>query len=363
MKKVQVGLIGCGDISPAYLQNLTTHFRSIVDVTACADLRREVAIQRASEFRIPRVCSVDELLADPQIELVMNLTNAWAHYDVNMAILRAGKHLFSEKPLAVTREEGEETLALAARQGVTIAGAADIFLGGALQTCRKLIDEGEIGFPVLANGLIIMNYRHEAGHRRGVGPMFDMGPYYLTAMVALLGPVRRVTGSTSLPFPVKPHPEGTPGFGTTFHVETPMHIAAVLDFANGTLGVVVTSGEDAEGYVPRLEFYGTKATLQANDPNMYYRPVRLRGAGGHEVPVEHGFVDEGRALGVAEQAWAIRQGRSPRASGELMFHVLDIMTTVHQASDEGRHIMLQSTCPRPESFDYNAMMDYFQGAA
>ncbi len=363
MQRVKIGIIGCGAISPAYVVNFQSHFKSIVDMKACADLLPEAAQRLAARFGIPKACSVEDLLADPEIEIVLDLTNAWAHYATGMAVLRAGKHLFTEKPLAVERGEGQEMVATARRMGLLMAGAPDTFLGAGLQTCRRLLDEGAVGTPNLANALIGVRYRDEKWLRRGVGPMFDMGVYYLTALVALLGPVKRVTGATSTPFPEKPYPEGSPEFGTTFKVETPTNVCGLLDFASGSAGVIAALGEAGEGYVPRLEFYGEKATLQANDPNMYCRPACLRGGRGGDIAFDKGFSADGRGLGVAEMAWALRLGRQPRAGGELMFHVLDLMHAVHEASDGGKHIFMESTCSRPQPFSLDDMLAAFQGAA
>jgi predicted dehydrogenase len=360
MQKVKVGLVGCGAISPAYLRNFTTHFQSILEVKACADLIPTLAIKQAEDFQIPRVCNTEDLLADPEIEIVVNLTFANQHFAVSQAILQAGKHLFTEKPLAVERQEGSEILDLAKRKGLLLAGAADIFLGAGLQTCRALLDQNAIGIPLLASAFIALNYGNaERWQQRGTGPVFDMGPYYLTALVALLGPVRQVTSMTSNPIPQKPYPVDSPDYGKVFTVGTPMEAAGLLRFESGLLGVFAACGEASEGYVPRLEFYGSGGTLQANDPNMYYRPVVLRGGAGKEVPIRHGFIEEGRGLGVAEMAWALRTGRQPRASGEILYHVLEIMHAIHEASDQCKQIELHSTCTRPEPFDLNEMLEAF----
>lgn len=363
MQRVKLGIIGCGAISPAYVENFQSHFKSIVEVKACADLLPEAADRLAARFGIPKACSVEDLLADPEIEIALDLTNAWAHYQVGMAALKAGKHLFTEKPLAVERGEGQEMVDTARRMGLLLAGAPDIFLGAGLQTCRRLLDEGAVGTPILANALIGLRYRDEKWLRRGTGPMFDLGVYYLTALVALLGPVERVTGATSTPFPEKPHPEGSPEFGKTFRVGTPTNACGLLDFASGSVGLIAALGEAGEGYLPRLEFYGERATLQANDPNMYCRPARLRGGeAAGDIVFDKGFCADGRGLGVAEMAWALRLGRQPRPNGELMYHVLDLMHAIHEASDEGRHVFVESSCSRPEPFDLDEMLAAFEGA-
>ena len=360
MQKVKLGIIGCGAIAPAYIQNFQSHFASIVEVVACGDLLPEAARKLAERFGISRAGGVEEVLNNPDIEIVVNLTNAWAHYEISMAALGVGKHIFTEKPLAVERHEGKEMIDSARQKGLLVAGAPDIFLGAGLQTCRRLLDEGIVGTPMLATALIALRYHDEKWLRRGTGPMFDMGPYYITALVALLGPVIRVTGSTATPFPVKPHPQNSPLHGQTFQVQTPTNVTGLLDFACGSIATLAALGEGGEGYVPRLEFYGERATLQTNDPNMYVRPAFLRGSGAREIHFDPGFAAEGRGLGVAEMAWALRTGRQPRANGELMYHALDIMHAVHESSESGHHIQVESACPRPEPFKLDEMLAAFQ---
>lgn len=357
MGKAKVGVIGCGTISGIYLQNLTGRFGCFVDVVdcvdvvACADLVPEKAGARATEFGVPRACSVDELLADPEIELVVNLTVPAAHYAVSLAALEAGKHVYSEKPLAVTREEGRMLLAKARSMGLRIGGAPDTFLGAGLQTCRKLIDDGWIGTPVAASGLTILGVNVERYHKRGVGPVFDMCPYYLTALIALLGPVMRVTGSAQTPFPEKANTDPlAPDFGRPFVVETPTTVSGTLDMAGGVVASL-TATCDVPGYTPRLEVYGTEGILICNDPNSFGGPVYLkRGGDLREVPLSHGFAENSRGLGVADMAHAIRSDRPHRACGELMYHVLDVSHALHDASREGKHQLIASTAGRPQPF-------------
>lgn len=357
MKKVSIGLIGCGAISPAYLSNFTSCFRPILEVKAVSDLAPELARERAAAFHVHKVCSAQELIADPEIELVVNLTFAPQHYALSKAALEAGKHVFTEKPLAVTLDEGRDLVETARSKGLLLAGAADIFLGAGLQTCRRLLDEGAIGTPLMASAFIALNYgASQRWQSKGTGPVFDMGPYYLTALAALCGPVRRVSGAASNPIPQKIDPQS----GQTYTVETPMEVVATLEFASGLVGLFGASGESAEGYVPRLEFYGSTATLQANDPNMYHRPVILRGGSNPgEVKPAQGFAEEGRGLGVAEMAWALRGGRQPRASGDLMLHVLEISHAIHRSAETGRHITIESAPSRPEPFDPREMLAAF----
>ena len=351
MKRVKAGVVGCGEISRAYLEHLTGMLSAIVEVTACSDLIAERAEGRAEQFGVPKVCSTEELIADAEIEIVVNLTMPAQHHEVTMAALEAGKHVFSEKPLTVNRELGREIIGAAARRGLRVAGAPDTFLGAGLQACRRLIDEGAIGTPITAQALLAADHGSERYYNVFTGPIFDMGPYYLTALVSLLGPVRRATGSAQIPFAEKPYPPDSPDHGKSWRVTRAGNLSGVLDFASGCIGVITTTCEVAGG-PPRLEIYGTEGTLITNDPNAYTGPVMLRAGdkSPEQVSLPEGFPAWGRGLGVAELAQAIRQNRPPRASGELMYHVLDIMHAIHDASNEERHLHLDSGCPRPEPF-------------
>jgi len=301
MYPTKVGIIGCGNISGIYCEAGKTF--DILDIVACADLIHDRAESKAAEYQIPKACSVKELLADPEIEIVVNLTIPKAHAEVALAVLEAGKSVHNEKPLAITREDGRRLLEIASDRGLLIGCAPDTFLGGGLQTCRKLIDDGWIGEPIAATAFM-MCHGHESWHpdpefyyQTGGGPMFDMGPYYLTALVHLIGPVRRVTGSARI-----------------------------------------------------IEIYGTEGSLAVPDPNNFGGPVLVRRAGASEwseVPLTHGYTKNSRGIGVADMAYALRSGRPHRASGDLAYHVLDIMHAFHQASREGKHVELTSTCSRP----------------
>jgi predicted dehydrogenase len=351
--RTRIGIIGCGNISPIYLQ-AGKRFE-ILEVVACADIDLERAKARAAEFDIPKACSVEELLADPDIDIVVNLTIPKAHGPVGLTVLQAGKSVYNEKPLAALREEAQPLLTTAGERGLRVGGAPDTFLGGGLQTCRKLIDDGVIGEPVAATAFM-MGHGHESWHpdpefyyQVGGGPMFDMGPYYLTALINLLGPVRRVTGSTRISFPERTI-TSQPKYGTKIAVKTPTHIAGVLDFASGAIGTIITSFDVWGHHAPIIEIYGSEGTLSVPDPNTFGGVVRVRKAREQEwveVPLTHGYTQNSRGLGVADMAYALRSGRQHRANGELAYHVLDIMHAIHDASREGRHVELTSTCERP----------------
>lgn len=355
MQPLNVGVIGCGQISAIYLQNCVQRF-DVLNVVACADMLPELARARAAEFDIPNAVSVDELLADPAIELVVNLTSPQAHAAVNKRALRAGKHVYTEKPFALTREDADEVLALAQAKQLRVGCAPDTFLGGGLQTCRALIDDGAIGTPYAASGLILMGNVYDGMHPRfeqylqlGWDPLFDMAPYYLTALVTLLGPVRRVTGSTS-----QVHQEITitnpqsPRYGATASVTAPMNTAATLDFVSGAIATV-QAAKESFGYTPRLEIYGTDGILYAPDPNMFGGPIRIQQRDGAlvDLPASYGFTDNSRGIGIADMAYAIRSGRPHRASGELARHVIDITLGVFDASASDQHVAISTMCERP----------------
>ncbi|MHC4716174.1 MAG: Gfo/Idh/MocA family protein [Planctomycetota bacterium] len=350
----KVGVVGCGAISGIYLKNCQQVFRN-VQVAACADVVHERAVAQAEAYGVPAACSVDELLADGDIEIVLNLTVPNAHASIAQAALAAGKHVHNEKPLTITRDEGMSLLAAAEAKGLRVGCAPDTFLGAGHQTCRKLIDDGAIGEPVAATAFMAC-HGHETWHpdpefyyKAGGGPMFDMGPYYVTALVHLLGPVRRVTGSARISFPERLI-TSEPKSGTKITVDVPTHVAGVLDFANGAVATIITSFDVWAHSLPRIEVYGTEGSLSVPDPNGFGGPVRIRKGGDDDwadVPHTHGYAGRHRGIGVADMACALGSGRAHRTNGQLAYHVLDIMHAVHDASHKGRHVRLKSTCDRP----------------
>lgn len=352
MEKTKVGIVGCGNISGIYFQAGRTF--EILDITACADIIHERAQAKAEEFGC-RAVSVPELLSDPEIAIVVNLTIPNAHASVAQAAVEAGKSVHNEKPLTITREEGRKLLSTAKEKGVLVGCAPDTFMGAGIQTCRKLIDDGWIGEPIGAAAFMTC-HGHESWHpdpefyyKVGGGPMFDMGPYYLTAMVNLMGPVRRVTGAARITFPERLI-TSQPKYGTRIKVDVPTHVTGIMEFATGAIGTIVTSFDVWAAELPRIEIYGTEGSLSVPDPNGFGGPVRIFRPGGQgwmEVPLTHGYAENSRGIGVADMAYALRSGRPHRASGELAYHVLDLMHAFHDASSEGKHIILESSCERP----------------
>ena len=355
VKPVTVGIIGCGAISGIYFE--TARDFPILRLVGCADMVMERARERAQEFET-RAYTVDELLADAEVELIINLTIPAAHAEVARRALEAGKHVYSEKPLAISREDGRQELELARAKGLLVGNAPDTFLGAGIQTCRKLIDDGWIGTPVaasafmLGHGVETWHANPEFYYKRGGGPMFDMGPYYLTALVNLLGPMRRVTGSTRVTFPQR-FVTSMPFRGKVIEVETPTHVTGVIDFASGAVATMTMSFDVWSHNLPPIEIYGTEGSLRAPDPNTFGGPVRVRRAGAEEwseAPLAFGYAKNSRGVGVADMAYAIRYERAQRASGEMAYHVLDAMSAFEEASVTGRHVELTSTCERPAAF-------------
>ena len=351
-QKVKIGIIGCGNIFPAYVKGCGAF--GILELAACADMDMGRARARAAEFGIPRACTVPELLADPDIRIVVNITIPKAHTELNLAAIAAGKNVHCEKPLAINRADGLKTLAAAKAHGVLVGCAPDTFFGGGIQTCRKLIDDGWIGEPVAATAFMTC-HGHESWHpdpafyyEIGGGPMLDMGPYYLTALVNLIGPVKRVTGSARITFPERII-TSQPKIGTQVVVETPTHVAGVMDFANGAVGTIITSFDIWHANLPSIEIYGSEGSLSVPDPNIFGGPVRVRRAGGSdwsEMPLTHS-AEVGRGIGVADMAYALTYDRPHRASGALAYHVLDVMQAFGDASDSGRHVQIESGVARP----------------
>ncbi len=358
-EKVKVGVIGCGKISDVYFQ--AGKIFDILDIVACADLDGVRAKAKAEHYTISHAYSVEELLADPEIEIVVNLTIPNAHADIALQAIHAGKSVYSEKPLALTREQGQEVLSAAHTRGVLVGCAPDTFLGAGIQTCRKLIDDGAIGEAVAAAGNML-SHGPEGWHpdpafyyQPGGGPLFDMAPYYLTAFINLIGPVRRVTASTGITFPERTI-TSQPHYGDIIHVNTPTHIAGVIDFSNGAIGTLVTSFDVWSSNLPNIEIYGTEGTLRVPDPNTFGGPVRIRHEREkewHDVPLTHGYSEQIRGIGVADMALALRSGRPHRANGAMAYHVVDVMQAFLEASDAGKHIEIASTCTRPAPLPLN----------
>jgi predicted dehydrogenase len=331
--KVRVGVIGCGAISGAYL-GMAKNF-PVVEMVACADLDNAKAKEAAEKFNIPKVLSVEQLIADPSVEIILNLTVPKAHVPISLAALEAGKHTYLEKPLGIDRTDGKKVIDLAKKKNLRVGCAPDTFMGAGVQTARKLIDDGAIGRPVAFSA----NFQcrgHESWHASpefyyqvGGGPMFDMGPYYLTALLNLLGPVKRVSGMATIAIADRTI-TSKPLAGKKISVETPDHIVGVMEFENGAVGTITTSFamlERAYDDQHPILINGTEGAIHVPDPNRFDGTVKLRKAGekeAAEVPLAF-ITGYGRSVGLADMAVALRSGRAHRAGGEQAFCVLDLM--------------------------------------
>ncbi len=364
MADLGIGIMGCGNISAAYLR-LAPLFRGM-EVRACADLNDEAAKARAEEYGI-RADSVDGMLAADDIDIVVNLTVPAAHYPVSKALLEAGKHVYSEKPFVLSIDEGKDLAALANAKGLRIGSAPDTFLGGAHQLARNLIDNGAIGM-VTGGTCHVMSHGMEHWHpnpdfffKPGGGPVLDIGPYYITNLVQLIGPIKRVAAMSSIPSPVRTI-SSEPRRGETIDVETPTTIHALLEFQNGAMVTLGTSWDVWDhGHAP-MELYGADGSLFVPDPNFFSGDVELvQGADGsrekqgwdHPFAVAnepHGetMLANYRASGLADMAQAIAEGRPHRCSLELALHVIDIMTSILKSGETGTFQTMQTQCERPE---------------
>ena len=357
---MRIGILGCGHVSDQYFVGLARHGH--LSVVACADLDRERAARKAAEHGVPRSCSPEALLADPEIDLVVNLTPPQAHAGASRAAIAAGKHVWSEKPLAATLEEAREVVAAAAAAGVRLGCAPDTFLGGGIQTAIKLVRDGWIGDTVSGGVALVTEHGYEHFHPdvrsfygKGGGPVLDLGPYYVTALVAMLGPVARVTALARATFSERIAGAG-PRRGERIPVEVPTHVTGALDFECGALVTVLMSWDVWATNLPYLELYGSAGSLSMNNPDEFGGEPRLRRAGSEELeqpPPPPGTVhwspvplispgDVGRGIGIADVAHAIDERRPHRASGELAYHVLEVLTALERSATEGARIEIES---------------------
>lgn len=355
MDPVTVGILGCGTISDAYLSS-NDQF-DCFEITACADIDRDRSEAKADEYDITAY-DVEAFLDDPEIDAVVNLTPPAVHAETCERILDAGKHVYVEKPLAATVDDAERILTMADESGLFVGSAPDTFLGAGLQTCRSVIDAGRIGEPIGATA-IWTSGGHESWHpnpdlyySEGGGPLFDMGPYYVTALVSLLGSARRVTGSVKQTFSERTI-TSEPRHGETIDVEVPTHETGIIEFENGAVANLLTTFDTRGGSSlpsPAFEIYGTEGTLQLPDPNHFEGPVRVRDRNGddfEDVELTHQYT-AGRGAGVADLAYAIRGDWEHRTSADLAHHVLTVLAGIRTASEQGEHVSIETGCQRPQ---------------
>ncbi|WP_017996272.1 Gfo/Idh/MocA family protein [Rhizobium leguminosarum] len=350
--KLRIGVVGCGNISLAYMRNAPL-FRG-VEIIACADLNADAAKRRAAEFDL-RAADVDSLIDDRNIDLILNLTIPAAHFDVSMRALSAGKHVFTEKPLGVTAAEGRRLVDAAAVKGLMLGSAPDTFLGAAGRHARRQMEAGAIGKPVTGTAFMMgrgMEHWHpDPGfyYQAGAGPLMDMGPYYLTMMVNLMGPIRRVQAVATSGQDERLITAEGPKQGTTFKVGTPTSVLSLLEFDCGATVTFGTSWDVFRHSNHPIELHGTEGSLRLPDPDNFGGSVALssRGAPWQETdtsgklfgavnwPIAAPDRANYRMLGLADLARAIIEGRAPRASGDLALHVLEVMEAILRAGETG----------------------------
>ena len=353
---IGVGILGCGNISDIYFKNLTTRFPWL-KVNACCDLDPERSAEKESTYGVKAEPNAETMLAREDISIVLNLSTPPVHAPLNRMILEAGKHAYVEKPFGLNLQEAADTLALANEKGLLVGCAPDTFLGAGIQTARRIIDEGKIGKVVSCNAYM-MCHGHESWHPDpefyfavGGGPMLDMGPYYITALVNCVGPVASVSGMTGSAFKERTITSEKKN-GQKVPVDTPTHLTGNMRFENGAIGTIVTSFDVWKHKHPRIEIHGTEGSLIVPDPNSFQGEVLL--SVGLKNPWERieiqpeVYAPNSRGLGLADLALAVKDGRPPRASGELAAHVLDVMLAFERSSTEKAHIDITQPGVQPE---------------
>lgn len=393
MERTRVAMIGVGAISGIYLQNITKVFREL-DLVGVCDLIPERAekgaayvkeqIEAGAPVRQPKIYSdMYEAFQDPEVEVILNLTRPHEHYEVTRQALLHGKHVYSEKPLGVDMEEAQQLIALAEEKNLRLGGAPDTFMGAGIQTARRLIDNGMIGDVVGASCAMVC-HGHETWHpdpefyyKRGGGPMLDMGPYYVTALVQLLGEAKGVMGMTKTTFPHRTI-TSEPHHGEDIAVDVDTYLSGNILFSNGAIAQIFTTFDVYYTQQARFEVYGTKGTLVVPDPNTFGGPVMLLRPedqaaapktdpalakksvpqfynGYKEMPLLYDYNENSRALGLADMCKALRTGRDHRANYQQQRHVLEIMTSFSKSSETGAFVPLTSHYTRTAPMGNNPM--------
>lgn len=350
MKRIKIAMIGVGCISGIYLKNITGMFKEIELIGVC-DLIRERAESAQKEFGVPKIYdTMHDAFADQEVDIVLNLTRPYEHFEVTKAALLAGKHVYSEKPLGATLEEGIELKALAEKNGLMLGGAPDTFMGAGIQTCRKLIDSGFIGEPVGSAAFMIC-HGHESWHpdpdfyyQFGGGPMMDMGPYYLTALVNLMGGIDSVMSASRVTFPQRMI-TSQPHAGTIINVHVNTYVAGTIKYQSGAIGTLFTTFDVHYTGQARFEIYGSEGTLVIPDPNTFGGPIQLfRPEDGEyrHFPLMFSYAENSRGLGLADMAKALQTGRPARADYRQTFHVLDAITGFDRSAESGQWVKMQT---------------------
>lgn len=369
---MRIGVVGCGHVSDQYFEGLGQN-GEVLEVVACADADQARAMEQANRYGVARILDPNALISDTGVDLIVNLTPPRVHYSISAAAIENGKHVYSEKPLAIELRDARRLVDLARQADVRLGCAPDTFLGGGLQTARKLLDDGWIGRPLSAVAFVSEpGYEHfhpnvDFFYEPGGGPLLDLGPYYVTALVNMFGPVHRVCGCTRITFPERRIRTGERA-GTRIPVQTPTHATGAMEFASGAIATLLASWDIWATTLPYIEVYGSAGSLGLPNPDEFGGHPRLRVAGAEDVrqpPAPPGALpwtsiplrfsaDVGRGFGVADMVRAIATGSQHRASGDLALHVLEVLLAIERSSVEKVHIEIESRCERPAPLDLSA---------
>ena len=364
MDKIRVAVIGCGSISDIYMSNITSGKFQILELVGCSDLFPAAAQAKAEKYGC-KAMTTDEICADPSIDMVINLTIPAAHYPVIKQCLEAGKHVFSEKMIAVELWQGKELVELANEKGLYLGVAPDTFLGASVQTAKYIVEQGLIGKPVSCHAAISRNYGIYGEFlthlcKRGGGIGFDMGGYYLTALASILGPVKSVSAFTAINEPHRVNTRiGAPNYGKEYDLEDANVITATMQYENGVLGTLHMNSDCILDETYSLVIYGTEGILYMGNPNEFGNPVYIQKTLGGKVefPLTHGYAENSRGVGAAEMAWSIVKGRKNRASKEMAYHVFELMHGIMTSADTGKVVNLESTFETPVGLPSGYMGD------
>jgi predicted dehydrogenase len=376
MERIDIGIIGCGNISHAYLKGAARS--ELVRVKSVADVYMAAAQEKAAEYGVQTV-TVDQLLADQDIQIVINLTVPLAHASVSLQVVEAGKHVYSEKPLVTRHAEAEALILAATAKGVRVGCAPDTFLGAGHQACRRAIDAGRIGRPIAGSAFFAshgMEHWHpnpEFFFKRGGGPVLDIGPYYVTQLVNLLGPVVRVAAQTAMGSATRTV-ASDPRKGSIIQVEVPTTVHGILSFSNDATVTITTSWDVWKHRRVPFEIYGSEGSMLVPDPNFFGGEPMVTERAGNWTPLDISALPFGkpnrhtndgaqvadyRIIGLLDMAAAIRDNRPHRASGALAMHVLEVLCAFERSSTEGRHVMIETSCERPEPVPLGEGEDVF----
>lgn len=356
MKKIKIGFVGVGCISGIYLQNLTKMFKEVEIIGVC-DLIRERAEKAVKDYNLPKLYNdMYELFDDPEVDIVLNITRPYEHYEVTKQALLHGKHVYSEKPLSPDLNEARELVALAKEKGLLLGGAPDTFMGSAIQTCRYLIDSGYIGEPIGGQGRMISrgpeNWHPDPKfvYQYGGGPMFDMGPYYVTAFINLLGAVDEVAGMAKISYPERPI-LSEKKYGNMMRVDVPTYVMGNLRFKSGAVASLFTTFDvsNTNPEAPSIEIYGSEGSIVVPDPNWFDGKILVRRGREKEMaelPSIYNYKENSRGLGLCDMAKALQTGRMHRANSQQQLHVVEIMSAFYTSSETGKFVKIESEYER-----------------